>query len=204
MKTNSLLRAQAREQLGGNIFATNWLMMLVVGVILSVSASMATSVTAMVGGIGGIALWGAISYGWARVTTNLARGGEKVEISDLLKGFTDGFWNIFLLGFMSNLFIMLWSMLFVIPGIVKTYSYAMAPYIMQDDPSKSWKECIDESRQMMNGHKAQLFWLDFSFIGWIFLGMLCFGIGVWFVSPYMNQARANFYLELKAQAEIAE
>lgn len=201
MKKNSVLRAQAREQLGGKIFATNWLLMLVAGIIVSVAMSLATEVTFF---LGGIIITGAIQYGNARLSTNLARGAEKPDLLDLTKGFTEGFGKTFLLGFMSSLFIALWSLLFLIPGIVKSYSYAMAPYIMQDDPTKSWKECITESRQMMNGHKAQLFWLELSFIGWMIVGMLTCGIGMLFVSPYMTQARANFYLEVKAQAEIAE
>ncbi len=201
MTKNSVLRQQAREQLGGNIFATNWLMMLAVCVVLSAAGTVAGSITSFVGGIGAIVIAGALSYGLARITINLARGAEKIDFSDLIKGFTDGFLNIFLLGFMSGLFVALWSLLFLIPGIVKSYSYAMAPYIMQDDPTKGWNECITESRQMMNGHKAQLFWLDVSFIGWIIVGMLTCGIGMLFVTPYMNQARANFYLALKEQAE---
>ena len=199
MKKNAVLKQQAREQLGGNIFATNWLMMVVVGIIISAITSVATGATAWIGGIGSIVVAGAVSYGLARTTTNLARGQEKVDLLDVFKGFTEGFGRTFLLGLMTNLFVALWSLLFLIPGIVKSYSYAMAPYIMQDDPSKNWKQCIDESREMMNGYKAQLFWLELSFIGWTLLGMLCFGIGIVFVNPYIYQARANFYLSLKEQ-----
>ena len=199
MTKNSELRSRARAQLGGNIFSVNWLMMLVVGVIVAVMNSVATDITIVVGGIGAIVVTGAISYGQARATTNLARGQEKVNILDVFAGFTEGFGRTFLLGLMTSLYIFLWSLLFLIPGIVKSYSYAMAPFIMQDDPSKNWKQCLDESREMMNGHKAQLFWLEFSFIGWILLGMLCFGIGVLFVTPYIMQARTNFYISLKEQ-----
>ena len=196
MTTNSVLKQQSREQLGGKIFATNWLLMLVVGLIIT-AVSAVTANPLFLGGIAGLVLGGAISYGLARITTNLAKGNEKIEFRDLITGFTDGFGNIFLLGLMTKIFTLLWTLLFIIPGIVKTYSYAMAPYIMQDDPTKSWKQCIDESRQMMNGHKAQLFWLDISFIGWIIVGMITCGLGMFFVVPYMNQAHANFYLALK-------
>ena len=198
MKKNAVLRQQAREQLGGNIFAVNWLLMLVVGAIIAI-VSAVTANPLFLGGIAGLVLGGAISYGLARITTNLAKGNEKIEFRDLITGFTEGFVKIFLLGFMTRIFVFLWSLLFLIPGIVKSYSYAMAPYIMQDDPTKNWKQCIDESRQMMDGHKAQLFWLELSFIGWTILGMLCLGVGVLFVNPYINQARANFYLALKEQ-----
>lgn len=200
MTTNSILKQQSREQLGGKIFATNWLLMLVVDLIVTAVTAF-TSNPALLGGIVGLVIGGAVSYGLARITVNLARGAEKVDFRDLITGFTDGFGNIFLLGLMSNIFVLLWSLLFIIPGIVKSYSYAMAPYIMQDDPTKSWKQCIDESREMMNGHKAQLFWLDISFIGWIIVGILTCGIGLWFVTPYMNQAHANFYLAVKEAQE---
>jgi uncharacterized membrane protein len=199
MKANSILRQQARENLGGKIFASNWLWMVLAGIIISAANSVAASVTMAFGAIGVIVIAGAVQYGLARTTVNLARGAEKPNLLDLTKGFTEGFGRTFLLGLMTNLFVALWSLLFLIPGIIKSYSYAMAPFIMQDDPSKGWNECITESRQMMNGHKAQLFWLDFSFIGWIIVGALTCGIGMLFVTPYMNQARANFYLELKAQ-----
>jgi uncharacterized membrane protein len=198
MTKNSELRRMAREQLGGNIFSANWLLMLVVFVISGAMGAIAGEITFFVLGLGSLVVMGAITYGNARATTNVARG-QKANILDVFKGFTEGFGRTFKLGFMTSLFIFLWTLLFIVPGIVKSYSYAMAPYIMQDDPSKDWKQCLDESKEMMDGHKGQLFGLHLSFIGWMLLGMLCFGIGELFVTPYMNQATANFYLELKKQ-----
>ena len=195
MTNNSELRRMAREQLGGNIFSTNWLLMLVVAFIATAISSLSGEITL---GIGSLVVIGATTYGTARATTNLARG-QKANILDVFKGFTEGFGKTLLLGLMTSLFIFLWSLLFIIPGIVKSYSYAMAPYIMQDDPSKDWKQCLDESKAMMNGHKGQLFALHLSFIGWLILGLLCFGIGDLFVAPYINQATANFYLAVKEQ-----
>ena len=197
MTKNKVLKQQAKAQLGNCIFAKNWLLMVVVGIIVVAASSIATTITGFIGGIGGIIIAGAVTYGLARITTNLAKGAEKVNFKDLLAGFTDGFFKIFLLEFMAGIFVMLWSLLFLIPGIVKTYSYAMAPYIMQDDPSKGWNQCITESRQMMKGHKAQLFWLDISFIGWDIVCLFTFGLGGWFLNPYKRQARANFYLAVK-------
>jgi sugar phosphate permease len=91
-----------------------------------------------------------------------------------------------------------WRMSFIIPGIIKSYSYAMSFYIKHDHPEYDWKQCIDESRRMMDGHKWQLFCLDFSFIGWNLLGFLCCGIGLLWVAPYEMASRANFYENLKA------
>ena len=196
MVTNSELRRRAREQLGGNIFSNNWLLFVVVCIVAGVMNTISSSVTC---GIGGIILAGPILYGYARLTANLANGQQKVEFSDFFKGFTEGFGRTFLLGLMTNLFTFLWSLLFIVPGIVKYYAYSMAPYIMQDDPNKNWKQCLDESQEMMEGHKGQLFCLHLSFVGWILLGMLCLGVGTIFVVPYMQQSTANFYLSLKEQ-----
>ena len=94
------------------------------------------------------------------------------------------------------LYTFLWSLLFIIPGIVKSYSYAMTPYILLDRPELSATDAIKESEKMMNGHKMELFILDLSFIGWILLSMLTCGILVLYVEPYMMATKSAFYLEL--------
>ena len=195
MVSNQLLRANARQQLGGGIFKTQWLMFLVVMVIYSVLLSAVSSFTY---GIGSMLLMGVLNYGIARVTLAKIRFGNDIKIGDLFCGFSECLGDSLLLGLLSNIFIALWSMLFVIPGLVKSYSYAMAPFIQHDSDNKNWKDCIDRSREMMNGHKWQLFCLDLSFIGWYLLGSLCFGFGVLFVVPYHYMARSNFYEALKA------
>ena len=111
MADNNTIRANARAQLGGNIFANNWLMMLVVGVIYGAITGFASSL------IPGAALiiGGPLSYGIARVSINRACGNEKIEVMDLFKGFTDNFVGSLILGIMQSLFIVLWSLLFIIP-----------------------------------------------------------------------------------------
>ena len=142
--------------------------------------------------------------GFAAIVLPLVRGKEKVDLNDLFSGFTNNFVDNLLLGLLTSLFISLWTLLFVIPGFVKSYSYSMAFYIKHDDPSKGWKECIDESRAMMNGYKMKLFLLDLSFIGWYILGTLALAVGVFFVYPYHQMARANFYESLRAGEMSAE
>ena len=198
MVNNQILRANARNQLGGGIFKNQWLMFLLVMVIYSILLSVASSLTF---GIGAILLMGVLNYGVARVTLSKIRTNKDFEIGDLFCGFSECLSDTLILGLLSNIFIALWSMLFVIPGIVKSYSYALAPFIQHDSDNKNWKECIDKSRDMMNGHKWQLFVLDLSFIGWYLLGSLCFGFGVLFVVPYHYMARSNFYEALKASIE---
>ena len=91
----------------------------------------------------------------------------------------------------------LWSLLFIIPGIIKTYEYAIIPYILADDPEISSKDAFKKAKQMMKGNKWRLFKLEFSFIGWALLCFLTLGIGTFFLLPYVDAAMAEFYVELK-------
>ena len=196
MSSNKELRAKARNQLGGGIFQNQWMMVMIACLVVDLILG-AVSFTA----IGTLILLGPLSYGLVRVVVRRARDNKDVDFGDLFSGFTEDIGGNIVLGLLVELFTMLWSLLLIIPGIIKSYSYSQAFHIKHDDPSKDWKTCIDESRAMMNGYKWKLFCLDLSFIGWYLLGMLCFGIGVIFVTPYHQMARANFYLELSGTAK---
>lgn len=91
----------------------------------------------------------------------------------------------------------LWTILFIIPGIIKSYEYAIIPYILADDPGISSKDAFKKAKQMMNGNKWRLFKLEFSFIGWFILCVLTLGIGTLFLIPYVSAATAEFYVDLK-------
>ena len=91
----------------------------------------------------------------------------------------------------------LWSILFIIPGIIKTYEYAIIPYILADDEEISSKDAFKKAKEMMKGNKWRLFKLEFSFIGWFVLCVLTLGIGTIFLIPYVDAATAEFYTELK-------
>lgn len=192
-----LIKQRAREQLGGDIFKNNWLMAVVVVIIMG-AISGALAVTG-VGAIATIVVTGPLTYGAAWIFLGLARGAGSIKLEDLFKGFSNDFGKNFLLYLMQDIFIFLWTLLFIIPGIVKTYSYSMAFYIRLDHPEYDWRACLDESRRMMDGHKADLFVMDLSFIGWIIVGALCLGVGTLWVSAYMSAARANFYEALLAE-----
>jgi len=94
--------------------------------------------------------------------------------------------------------VVLWSILFVIPGIIKSYEYAIIPHILADDPEISSKDAFKKAKEMMNGNKFRLFKLNISFIGWYVLCFVTFGIGTFFLMPYINAATAEFYVELKS------
>lgn len=110
------------------------------------------------------------------------------------------YWSVVKGMFLKNLYNFLWTLLFIIPGIVKAYSYRMVPYILAENPHMDANEAITLSRKMMNGEKFDAFVLDLSFIGWYLLGMLAFCIGGLFVNPYKYSTDAQLYLVLKNKA----
>lgn len=127
-----------------------------------------------------------------------------VEGDNRLTGnvFRDGFgrwgrnvWGLFLVGFFTSL----WALLLIVPGIVKFYAYSMTPYILVDNPELSANEAINLSQKMMKGHKFDLFFLQLSFIGWIFLSIFTLGIGLLWLIPYMMTAQAAFYQDIKKE-----
>ena len=97
------------------------------------------------------------------------------------------------------LFTFLWMLLLIVPGIIKGLSYTLTPYIMYDNPDMPVREAVRRSQQMMNGYKWKLFCLYLSFIGWFLLGCITLGIGMLWVTPYVQAAEAHFYEELKAR-----
>lgn len=134
-------------------------------------------------------------YGLVKYFIKISRG-EEAKFRYLFSGYKENWGQNVMTQFMSGLFVFLWSLLFIIPGIVKSYSYAMAMYIRNDTPHLDWSDAISDSKDLMEGHKMELFILDLSFLGWYILGALCFGIGTLWVQAYHQTARANFYNEL--------
>ena len=127
-----------------------------------------------------------------------------VEGDNRLTGsiFRDGFgrwgrnvWGMFLVG----LFTFLWSLLLIVPGIVKYYSYSMTPYILIDNPELSSFQAIYMLKEMMQGHKFDLFFLLLCFFGWFFLSVFTLGIGLLWLMPYMMTAQAAFYQDIKKE-----
>ena len=114
---------------------------------------------------------------------------NKYEISDMVKGATDNISTKIVLSILKTIFLALWSLLFFIPGIIKTYSYALAELIARKEPEIDANDCITKSRELMDGHKMELFIFDLSFIGWYLLGIITFGIAFIWIVPFHQQAR---------------
>ena len=123
-------------------------------------------------------------------------------IGTLLDGFRSGHYvNIVLTMFLRDLFTALWSLLLVVPGIVKHYEYLMVPYIIAENPAMDYKEAFQISKQMMDGQKGDAFVLDLSFIGWEFLSFITLGIvQIFYVGPYINVTWAEFYKVMRENA----
>lgn len=194
--TRQQMKAMAKAQLGNQIFGNTWL--IAVGVItIQTAISYFVNAIPVAGQVASLLVMGPIAYGVASMFLKQTRTGEKMDIGDIFNGFKDDFSNTFLIGLMTMIFTVLWSLLFIIPGIIKSYSYSMAVYIKVDHPDYDWKQCIDESQRMMQGHKWELFVLDLSFIGWLFVGACCCGVGTLWVNAYMAAAHSQFYENLR-------
>ena len=143
---------------------------------------------------------GAVELGVCTFHTRLSLG-EKPPFSALFSRF-DIFVKALGLRLFMGLFVLLWSLLLIIPGIVAGYRYSMAPYLMAEYPQIGIREAVDRSKQLMDGNKGRLFGLHMSFIGWWLLSALTLGIlGLW-IMPYMQTAQACFYLELTGRSVV--
>ncbi len=179
------LRVQSWNRLKG----TYWMVLVVT---LIVGAVMGSSVAAV-----GLILSGPVLVGQASYLLDLWRTdtkGDHFEI--LINGFKENLANNIVAFILRTVFVFLWTLLLIIPGIIKSLAYSQTFYILADHPELSATEAIDKSQELMRGHKGRLFWLNLSFIGWYLLGALALGVGTIFVIPYHQTALANFYLEL--------
>ncbi len=138
-----------------------------------------------------------VTAGFLIFLLHTVRQTGQAAYANLLDGF-GSFFRIVILDLLMGLFIFLWSLLLVVPGIIAAYRYSQALYILLDNPDKSPLECIRESKAIMNGHKTELFWLDLSFLGWYILGMFPifgFAVRVW-ATPYITTTKTLFYERL--------
>ena len=139
-----------------------------------------------------------IAWGLTILFLDTYRGAD-VQIEKILEGFKD-YGRILGTTILVCIYTMLWTLLLIIPGIIKNYSYAMTYYILRDEPNMAYNDAIEKSMAMMDGNKMKLFLLDLSFIGWAILSILTLGIGFFFLYPYFYSARAAFYDDLKKEA----
>ena len=150
----------------------------------------------VVGTIATYIIVGPMTVGGVRFTLAVSRR-EKPEIGQIFSGF-DRFGTHLAAYLLQTLFVVLWTLLLIIPGIIAALSYSMTYFIIAEDSSISASEAITKSKKMMKGNKWKLSYLGFRFTGWFLLAMLSCGIGFLWVGPYMYVSYAKFYDDLKA------
>ena len=139
---------------------------------------------------------GTVQLGYSQYLLNQYNRAS-FDIQDLFSEF-HRFGQGFLQSFLRGLYVFLWTLLFIIPGIVKGYAYAMTPFIMAENPDMTAGEAITASKELMDGHKGELFMLDLTFIGWDILAALTLNLGYLALNPYKNAAHAAFYKDITA------
>lgn len=128
--------------------------------------------------------------------------GGSAGIAKLFWVFSSGHYlNIVKIMFLKGLYTTLWGLLFVIPGIIKSYEYSMIPYLLAENPEMDSQEAFRISREMTMNEKASIWVLDLSFLGWELLGVLACGIGILFVTPYIEATYVELYLLLRDKTD---
>lgn len=145
-------------------------------------------------GLASFLIGGVLQLGYARFLLR-HHDGKPTEFNDLFSQF-DRFGTGFAQHFLRSLYTLLWSLLLIIPGIIAALSYAMTPFILEEHPDLTASEAIRRSKELMRGHKTDLFILELTFIGWSLLCILTLNLGHIALNPYKNAAYAVFYREI--------
>lgn len=190
MKTeNAVLMKMARESLRGK-----WGISIGASVIFLIITLVAQSIP-RVGFLAYIIIAGPMTLGFVMFFLSISRNqGEKLE--QLFKGF-ERFETSLKAFLLSSLFIFLWSLLLIIPGIIASLSYSMTFYIIADNSSIGAMDAIRKSKEIMMGNKWKLVCLNFRFLGWALLSILTLGIGYLWLVPYIQASTAKFYDDIK-------
>lgn len=214
MRSNKEIRLIARQELKG--FWTMPVLAMLVYTLVS-SACSAPNVLSNVGPVSFRVFFGMLTfaieilvliplqYGFYLAYLHFLREDKEDTVEQIFCGFKTYDRSI-AVTILYTIFIFLWSLLLVIPGLIKALSYSMTFYISKDHPELSANECIDRSIDMMKGHKAQLFWLFMGYLGMVILSVFTLFIGLLWVQPYYQVCKAAFYENLKAEeaARMAE
>ena len=197
MKTRAELKEMAKQQIKGNIG-----MLFVIALIIGAISGAAGAIPPLALAVS-IIVTPAFSISIIRVYQELARNGKKPEAKDAFAGFDD-FWTGFKALFLVGLFTFLWSLLFIIPGIIKSFSYSQTMMIVAENKGIGARDAINRSKAMMDGRKMDYFVLGLSFIGWGLLCCITLGIAYIWVGPYMQATMVNFYNDIKPAEATAE
>lgn len=179
------LKQMAKDQIKGNVL--NLFLISLIVAVISYAASMIP--------VASLIITPVLSLATIHVYLKLAKG-TKPEIGELF-GHFDQLLPAIKVYLLNYLYVVLWSLLLIVPGIIKGYAYSQCMYILAENPNIGAREALKKSEQMMNGHKMEYFVLCLSFMGWLILGAFTFGILYVWVLPYMQATMTNFYNSIK-------
>lgn len=192
-KTSAQLKELAKQQLKGR-----WSGLIIPHIIVSIigcAIGLVSGFLFFIAPIISLILTAPMSFGLIMYIIRFARY-EDLELTEIFNGFTRWIDSVVLM-LVIAIFTFLWSLLFIIPGIIKSISYSMAFYILADNPDMKPMEALQWSKRITYGHKGRIFYIQLSFIGWSLLAALTCGIGYIWLLPYMNLTFANLYFDLK-------
>jgi uncharacterized membrane protein len=189
--TNRDLMQQAREVLKGR-----W-GLAVGGTVIVLILSALIKVIPIVGWIGSLIIGGPLGLGTAAFFLSLSRRRD-AQLFQLFEGFQD-FTRALVTYLLMILFILLWTFLFIIPGIVAAFSYSQTFFILAENPQMESMDVLRKSKTLMKGNRWKLFCLLWRFFGWVLLGILSLGIGFLWIIPYLITTSARFYDDLKME-----
>jgi uncharacterized membrane protein len=193
MKTSKELRNRAWEQLRKSY----WMVFVAVLIVFAVPTASAI-------GVIGFIIIGPLMVGLSIYLVDLIdqkTDGKKIEL--ILEGFKRSFANSMVAILLVQVFTLLWTLVFIIPGIVKALAYSMTPYVIAEDPTIDAMTAISKSQELMRGHKMRLLGLYLSFLGWFILSILTLGIGFIFLAPYIQLTVANFYVDIRGKKKLS-
>lgn len=192
-KNNNQLYQEAKEAMDGQ-----WGIAAGGTFIISLLSGVASNIPG-IGELIAILIGGPIALGYAIFIIALSKRNDP-QIEQLFKGFSD-FVRSLSTYFVMAILILLWSLLLIIPGIMKAYSYTMTFYILAEDSEIQTMDALKKSEEMMYGNRMRLFWLQMKFIGWLILALFTLGIGYFWLAPFMSTAQYKFYQDLKGEEE---
>lgn len=197
--SNSEIRAEARNQLRGrwgNAILGFLIFSLVTTILCSIPATIALFFAPFLAPILVLVVSAPMNVGLIRFFLQFKRTNEDVPYEVLFSGFQN-LGTAFLTQLLVGIYTFLWSLLFIIPGIIAAFSYSQALFIVADNPNISASEAITMSKEMMSGYKFKLFCLNLSFIGWAILSVFTMYIGCLWLNPYIQLSTINFYEDLR-------
>lgn len=193
MLTNPQLKQQARLALSGK-WGISAVLVLIFYAISSISA------IPIIGSILALLLIVPLGYCLEIIFLGVARGND-VCLDTIVNTFKTDYMRVLGTMLLRCIYTLLWTLLLIVPGIIKACSYAMTSYVLHDEPTLAFDQAIERSMAMMDGYKMKYFILLLSFIGWAILAILTLGIGFLWLIPYVQTSAAKFYDDLKANQQ---